>query len=212
MESYKAAIFDLDGTLLDSMWVWDRLLIDYLAEYGHEVYPEILNEVTYMTIQQSSKYIKEQYELPVEAEQIMRQWRDMVLEYYQSKIPMKAGAKKFLKRLYDDGVKLAVATSCMNELCEAALKAHGIYDWFDVIVYSDEVGKSKDYPDIYLECAKRMGVEITDCMLFEDILTAVHTAHSIGLRVTVIEDEFSGAEQEALKLEADFYARDFTEL
>ncbi len=209
---WKAAIFDLDGTLLDSMWVWDRLLIDYLAEYGYEVYPEVLNEVTYMTVQQSSKYIKERYNLPLTAEKIMQQWRDMVLEYYQSKIPMKTGAKEYLRRLRENGIKLAVATSCMKELCEAALKSHGIYDWFDVIVYSDEVGKSKDCPDIYLECAKRLGVEIVDCMLFEDILTAVHTAHEIGLRVTVIEDEFSGAEQEALRLEADCYVHDFTEL
>lgn len=212
MAEWKAAIFDLDGTLLDSMWVWDRLLIDYLAEYGYEVYPEILSEVTYMTVQQSSKYIKEQYHLSMESEQIIQQWRDMVLEYYQSKIPMKRGAKEYLKRLHKSGVKLAVATSCMKELCETALKTHEIYDWFDVIVYSDEVGRSKEYPDIYMECAKRMGVEISDCMLFEDILTAVRTAHGIGLQVTVVEDEFSGAEQEALRLEADCYVRDFTGL
>ena len=209
---WKAAIFDLDGTLLDSMWVWDRLLIDYLAQYGCEVYPEILTEVTYMTIQQSSKYIKEQYDLPLEAQQIMQQWRDMVFDYYQSKISMKAGAKEYLYRLHNSGVKLAIATSCMDELCEVALKAHGVYDWFDVIVYSNEVGKSKEHPDIYLECAKRMGVEISDCMLFEDILTAVNTARGIGLKVTVVEDEFAQPEQEALRLEADCYIRDFTEL
>ena len=209
---FQAAIFDLDGTLIDSMWVWDQLLIDYLADYGYEVYPEILNEVTYMTLQQSSRYIKEQYGLPHAAEEIVKEWRGMVFEYYQKKIPLKPGAKEYLAALRDKGVKMAVATSCDAALCEAVLNAHGIYDLFQTIVFSDEVGRSKDYPDIYLECMRRLEVEPEQCMLFEDILTAVRTAHGIGLRVTAVQDEFAGPEQDALRLEAERYIKDFTEL
>lgn len=212
MSDKRAALFDLDGTLVDSMWVWDRLLIDFLDRHGFETPPHVLNQVAYMSLTQSSAYVRKEFGLSVTPEEIRQEWTDMVYEAYSQKIGLKPGAEEYLHELKEQGVRLGVATSCDRALCEACLKNNGIYDMFDVYTYADEVGKGKSSPDIYLECLRRLDCPAEDSVLFEDILTALRTAKAIGMKVVIVEDASAEPDRAALKAEADLYIRDFRAL
>lgn len=211
-DKIKAAIFDLDGTLADSMRVWDNLLINFLKRYGYETPPDILREVAFMTMVQSSEYICRKFALPINPSEILQEWIDMVHECYAKEVPLKAGAKEFLTQLKANGVKIALATSCDSSLAVPCLKNNGIFDIIDVITYSDEVGCGKQSPEIYLECLRRLCCEAKDAVLFEDILVGMKAAQSIGLKTIIVEDKSAEADRELLKQGADRYILDFTEL
>lgn len=209
---WKAAIFDWDGTLADSMWVWDNLLIDFLSEYGFEASDKILSDIAYMTITQSSGYIKSLYNLPMSAEDICQKWKDMVYHRYAEEVKLKAGAKEYLAYLKENGIKIALATACAAELCEVCMESNDVKKYMDEVIYADDVGKGKSDPQIYIETLKRLGVKAEETMLFEDILTAVKTGKGIGLSVTVVEDAGAESERELLKQHADVYIRNYFEL
>lgn len=209
---FKTAIFDFDGTLVDSMWVWDNLLIDFLARHGHDTPEYILREVMHMTITQSSAYVAREFDLPMSDGEIRDEWTEMVFDSYSKEVRCKAGAAEYLEKLKSLDVKTGIATACSKELCEACLKANGIEELIDSVTYADEVGVGKGSPRVYLEALKRLGTEAADSMVYEDILVALRTVKSIGARVTIVEDEGSRLDRELLIKEADLYIRDFTEL
>ncbi len=208
----QAAIFDLDGTLIDSMWIWENLLVDFLKARNLVAPEHMLNEVTHMSLVQSSAYVQEFFQLPMTPAEVHKEWTDTVYAAYAEKIKLKPGAKEYLHYLKDQGVKLAVATSCDPRLCQACLKQNGVLPLFDVITYADEVGKGKNYPDIYLECLKRLNCSLKDAVLFEDILVALRTGKSIGMRVIIMEDQSAKPDWPLLKKEADRYIQSFHEL
>lgn len=207
----KAALFDLDGTLIDSMWVWAKLMDDFLEKHQIPVVPEVMEKVNHMSLTQSAPYVKQVYQLPMTAEEIYQEWTDMVYQSYAEKVQLKNGAKAYLKKLKQDGVKLGIVTACDPALCLACLNHHGLENFFDTITYVDDVGKGKTEPDIYLECLRRLDCKVEDAVLFEDILTGIRTAKKIGLKTVAVEEE-SVTEKELLKQEADLYIRDFSEL
>ena len=209
MIDFQAAIFDLDGTLVDSMWIWDRLLVDFLAERGYETPQHILNQVAYMTLKQSSAFIQKEYRLSMTPEEVCSTWTEMVYAYYAHQVRSKPGAPEYLRYLKQNGVKIGVATACTPALCEAALSSNRMLDLIDCFTYADEVGKGKESPDVYLECIRRLNVRPDETMIYEDILTAVRSAKKAGLRVTAIEDASAKSERERIRQEADLYIADF---
>lgn len=212
MMEKKAALFDLDGTLVDSMWIWDRLLIDFLASHGLETPQYVLNEVVHMSLTQSSAYIQKLFGLPMTPEEIRQEWTDMVYEAYAQKIRLKPGAEEYLRHLKERGIAMGIVTSCDRTLCEICLKHNGVYDLFDVFTFADDVGKGKNSPDIYLECLRRLGCTADQAVLFEDILTALRTAKKIGMQVVVVEESSAAPDRELLQKEADQYIQNFYEL
>ena len=209
---WKAAIFDWDGTLADSMWVWDHLLIDFLAGYGYDTPEKVLNDIAHMTVSQSSAYIESLYHLPMTAEEICQEWTDMVYDRYANDVKLKPGAKEYLAYLKEKGIKIALATACARELCEACMANNDVRKYMDVVTYADEVGRGKSDPAIYLETLRRLGARAEETMLFEDILTALKTGKKVGLSVTIVEDAGAAKEREILKQQADIYICDYYEL
>lgn len=209
----KAAIFDLDGTLVDSMSMWRRVLPDFLDAYKIETDPDILRKVSFMTLPQSSKYVADNYpQLSMTGEEIMQVWMQNIFEHYSKNIPLRPGAKELFELLKSRGVKLAVATACNHMLAESCLENNAILNMLDNITYAEEVGTGKDKPDVYLECLRRLGCKPEEAFLFEDILIAVKTAQKIGLRTIAIEEESSAADREEIKKTAFKYIIDFREL
>lgn len=207
----KAALFDLDGTLMDSMWVWDRLMIDFLAKHQLPTVPEIMEKVSHMSLVQSSVYVQQEYAMTMTPGEIYNEWMDMVSHAYAEEVSLKPGAKEYLLQLKAQGTRIGLVTACDRTLCTACLRNNGIYELFDTITYVDEVGKGKDTPDIYIESLRRLDCTAEDAVLFEDILTGLRTAKKIGLRVVAVEENDQD-EIEALKQEADLYIKDFYEL
>ncbi len=209
----KAAIFDLDGTLIDSMGIWKRLLPEFLKQRGLTAPDDMLQRVAFMTLTQSSEYVASHFsQLSLTGEQIKEIWTNTVYEEYSKKIKLKSGAMPFLKKLKEHNIKIAVATACSKQLAEAALKNNGVFHLLDVITYAEDIGCGKDSPEVYLECLKQLECKPQDAILFEDILMAIETAGSIGLKTIIIEDESAAAHRDELKRTAYKYILDFNEL
>lgn len=205
-------IFDFDGTLVDSMWVWDNLLIDFLKKYGYYTPPKLLEEVAYMSLDQSSRYVCDLYELPLTPAEVYSEWNDMIYDSYAHDIKLKPGAAEYISLLREKGKTIAIATANSKDLTEACLKNNNMLGMFDVFTYADEVGTGKSDPAIYVETLRRMGMTADQAVLFEDILKALETAKEIGLDVVIAEDKSAERYKDGLIRAADLYIRSFDEL
>ncbi len=208
----KNYILDMDGTLVDSMYVWDNLLIDFLANRGYKTPDDLLRDVACMSMEQSSGLVSRMFDLGLTAAEIYAEWRGMIYDGYAHDIKLKPGAKEFLVRLKQRGRSIVLATANSQELSEVCLKSNGIFEYFDSFVYADDVGCGKSSPDIYRAALDSIHGKPSDSVLFEDIFEALKTAHGIGLDVVIVEDASSSADRDALIKSADIYIKDFTEL
>ena len=191
----KAAIFDLDGTLLDSMGVWDQVDIDFLGKRGIEVPPDYMIQVSSMQFRQIAEYTIARFGLKDTPEGLMQEWDDMVRVAYSTTVEAKPGALDYLRDLKSAGVKMGVATSLPPQLREPALRHVGMLDMFDDIVSVDDANDvGKDQPDVYLLAAERLGAKPADCTVFEDLLVGIKSAKSVGMKVWAMHDDSSDAD------------------
>lgn len=212
MNNIKAAIFDLDGTLVDSMWVWQQIDIDYLSKKGHAVPNNLNDEITHLSFTQTAEYFKNKFCIDDSVEEIMNTWNTMAFDHYKNNVKLKIGALEYLQKLKQSGIKIGLATSNSIPLLTATLKNNNAFDLFDAITVTDEVKKSKSNPDIYLLAAKKLGVEPKDCMVFEDIIAAVNGAKLAGMKVTGVYDEHAKHQTNELKEKCDNYIYSYEEL
>lgn len=206
----KACIFDLDGTLLDSMRLWEQIDRDFLTQRGLEVPPDYVEAVTSLSFPEAAAYTIRRFRLPDSADSLMREWNDRAVYAYGHTISMKPYAKEYLLRLKERGVKLGIATSLSGALYRPALAQHGIGHFFDVICSTDEVSCSKAHPDVFLLTAERLDVSPRDCVLFEDILAAVQSGKTAGMTVYAVYDDASKDSWDAIKQIADGTLCDFS--
>lgn len=188
----KAAIFDLDGTLLDSMGVWDQVDIDFLSRRGIEVPDDYMTKVAAMQFRQIAEYTIARFGLQDTPEELMQEWDDMARVMYSTVVEAKPFACEYLRQLRDSGARLAVATSLPPALREPAMRHVGIFDYFNEIVSVDGAGDvGKDRPDVYLLAASRLGIMPKDCTVFEDLLVGMRSAKSVGMKVWAMHDDSS---------------------
>lgn len=212
MNNIKAAIFDLDGTLVDSMWVWHQIDIDYLSKKGHAVPPNLNDEITHLSFSQTAQYFKNRFSIEDSIEDIMATWNSMAYDHYKNNVILKKGALEYLQKLKNAGVKIGLATSNSMPLLTATLKNNNAFHLFDAITVTDEVKKSKSNPDIYLLAAKKLGVSPSECMVYEDIIAAVEGVKLAGMKVTGVYDEHAKHQIDILKKECDKYIYSYEEL
>ncbi len=208
----KGAIFDVDGTLLDSMEIWEDVGIRYLNKIGIEAEPDLGTILFTMSLPEGAAYVKEHYHLPQEPDEIIQGVLGIISNYYEEIAPLKPGVAEFLKELSKKDIRMTVATSNNKEEVEAAFKRTGLSSYFERIFTCEEVGAGKTKPDIYLEAAKYMGTKPEETIVFEDVLHAVRTAKKAGFLVVGLYDEASKTEQEQIQKEADWYCREISEL
>jgi len=208
----KGAIFDIDGTLIDSMEVWSIVTGKMLKDKGAVFTDELMTKIQNMTLPQSCEYIVNYFRFPETAEEIMNEAKKRVTDEYLYNIPLKDGAGKYVRGLYEKGIKIAIATSGFPELGEAALKRLGLWDLLSAKAYSFEIGKDKSNPDIYLLAAERMGVAPQECVVFEDILPGIQGAKKAGMKTVAIYDRSNEYITDRLKEEADRYIVSWNEL
>jgi len=209
---YKAAIFDLDGTLADSMRVWDHICRDWLTARGITAQDNLEQDIERMTITQATEYVIRLYSIALEPPEVMAEWEDMVIRHYKETIPLKDGAAEFVRVLKDRGIKLAIATSCFPTACEALLDRHKIRDCFSAIVYTDEVKHDKTFPDLYLETARRLAFASESCVVFEDFPPARAGIRAAGMGLAAVYDESSADQWDTFKQTADFAIRSFRDI
>ena len=207
----KGAIFDLDGTLLDSMFIWDTIGEDYLIHRG--ITPEYgLNEkFKTMSIVQAATYYQSNYGLTESVEEIISGVNGMIDHFYANVVTLKSGVLSYLHRLKADGVKMCIATATDRYMAEAALKRNGIFEFFSGILTCTEVGFGKDNPMIFEKALKVLGTDKNETLIFEDALHAIETAKKSGFKVVGVFDQYSIKEQEKIKEISDYYINSFEE-
>ena len=208
----KGAIFDVDGTLLDSMEIWEDVGVSYLNSIGVEAEPDLGTVLFTMSIQEGAAYVKEHYHLSQEPEEIVQGVLDIISNYYKKTAPLKSGAKELLEKLDKHNIPMTVASSNNKKEIEMAFERLGIAKYFDRIFTCEEVGVGKTKPDIYLRAAEYLGTRPEETVVFEDVIHAIRTAKQAGFQVVGIYDEASKDDQEEIQKEADWYCREWTEL
>lgn len=209
---FDGAIFDLDGTLLDSLWIWREVDEIFLNRRGIAVPPDYMATVMPLGFRETAEYTIRRFGLSDRPEDLMEEWNRLVEEAYRERIGLKPFAYEYLRSLRERGVRLGVATSMNPAFCDPVLRRNGIGDWFDGFAYSHEVGRGKGFPDIYERAAERIGVSPERCLVFEDIPVAVRGAKAGGFIVCGVYDAINEAGQAELQSLSDLYIRSFEEL
>ena len=205
----KAVIFDLDGTLVDSMWMWKQIDIDFLGSRGYDLPEDLQKNIEGMSFKETAEYIKERFQLPDTTEELMDIWNDMAFEKYKKEVFLKPGVLEFLKTLKEKNIKTGIATSNSMVLVETTLKANGVWDYFSSIHTANEVAKGKPAPDIYLLVAKELGIEPEQCLVFEDVVMGIMAGKNAGMETCAIYDRYSELDEKEKRELADFYIHDY---
>lgn len=212
LEGIKAVIFDLDGTVVDSMWMWEAIDIEYLDRFGIPLPPDLQKKISGMSFRETAVYFKENFGIPDSLEKIKSDWNDMAMEKYCNEVPLKPGVLDFLKKLKVHGIKTGIATSNSRELAMAVLDALELTPYFDEVHMSCEVATGKPAPDIYLLVAECLKEEPEHCLVFEDIPEGIQAGKAAGMMVCGVEDDFSADYRDEKKQLADYYISHYDEV
>ena len=209
LDGIEAVIFDLDGSLVDSMWMWRAIDIEYLGRFGIPLPEDLQSKIEGMSFNETAIYFKENFHIPDPLERIKDDWNKMAWDKYANEVPLKPGIPEFLEDCRTNGIKLGIATSNSRELVENIALVHGLKDYFSCIMTGCDVGKGKPAPDIYLAVAKELGVNTDRCLVFEDIIPGIQAGLSAGMRVCAVEDAYSVPQREAKRELANYYIEDY---
>lgn len=213
LKGKKAVIFDMDGSLVDSMWVW--LEVDRIYMEKHRITePETFHkDIEGMSYVETAQYFVDTFQtLDRTREEVMQDWRDLAVELYATKVFPKPGAVEFLDEMRKRGVLLGIATSNDRQIAQAALDAQGLNEYFASVCTASEVTAGKPAPDMYLKVAGDLGVDPAECLVFEDIPNGILAGKNAGMEVCAVDDDFSRQDEQEKKRLADYYIHDFYEI
>lgn len=208
----NAVLFDLDGTLVDSMWMWDDIDVEYLGRRGLAVPPTLKRVIEGMSFTETAIYFKETFGLPDSVDAIKAEWNEMAMEKYRTQVPLKPGAGAFLRELRRRQIPMGIATSNSRELVDAVLTGLSLDGYFQDITTACEVAAGKPAPDIYLAVAEKLGAAPADCLVFEDVPAGILAGKRAGMQVCAVDDAFSAPLEEEKRALADDYIKDYREL
>ena len=197
MNGIEAVIFDLDGSLVDSMWIWKDIDIDYLGRFGLVPPPDLSREIEGKSFSETAAYFKERFSLP---------------DKYMNEVPLKDGVGEYLDWCLSKNIRLGIATSNSRELVNSIARVHGLEHVFQCIMTSCDVGRGKPAPDIYLAVAGQLGIPPRACLVFEDIIPGILAGKAAGMKVCAVEDAYSLEQAEEKKALADYYISHFSEV
>ncbi|MCI9468549.1 MAG: HAD family phosphatase [Oscillospiraceae bacterium] len=206
------AIFDMDGTLVDSMPYWCSLAREYLEKKGvKDVSVAILDQIRPMTMTESGSLFIREYGFSCTPEDVADEMNAMMVAHYRTDVPLKSGAKEYLSRLKARGVRMCVASATAEPLMEICLDRLGVLGYFDFLISCETVGVGKNRPDVYLEAARRLGGAPERTAVYEDAVFAAKTAKTAGFYVVGVYDESADAHWADLMRLADETICDFKE-
>ena len=200
---FEAAIFDLDGTLLNSMDVWKQIDISFLQKRGLPVPADYVAEICSRSFAEAAQYTLDLFKLSEKVEEMVKEWEEMAVYEYAHNVELMPHTLEYILKLKDMGVKLAVATGLPEKLYLPCLENNGVLELFDVCCSTDEVRRGKEYPDIFAFAAQKLGVCPEQCLVFDDVLPAVRSAKQAGMLVCGVYDKYSAHHRTEIEQIAD---------
>jgi HAD superfamily hydrolase (TIGR01509 family) len=201
----KGAIYDMDGTLLDSMEYWETAGIEYLKRNGIEVSKEVENNILNIGILEFSKICNDSYGMNVTYNEVLDDIHSIMEEKYTTVVELKTGAKEMLERFKQGGVKMCVATATEQKTAKMILKKLGILEYFEDVITTTMVGKNKNFPLIYEKALELLGTEKDETYVFEDALYAIKTAKKHDFKVVGIEDKYAALPTNEIAKLCDYF-------
>lgn len=205
-------LFDLDGTLIDSNGVWEEIDLNFLKRRGLAPTEEYNQTVGHSIFPIAAQFTKDYYSLALSPQEIMDEWMTGAREAYANEVPLKQGSREFLEVCRRKGERLAVVTACVPELCRAALSRHGLEEFFEDVIFAQELGMEKRNPQVFLHTSQRLGVAPETCTLYEDAPANCVAAQSAGMRAVGVYDGFYARYEPEMRARCDGYIRSFLEL
>lgn len=196
LKKTDAVFFDLDGTVVDSMWIWKQIDIDYFKKCDLKMPETYQKEIEGLSFYETAKYTHEKYMPFISVEELMSSWNEMASEHYANTVKAKDGIREFLEYLKDNGKRLGIATSNSATLCHLTLGANDLTEFFDIILTGEGKKAGKPAPDVYLECAKRLGVNPERCLVFEDLCNGIRAGNAAGMMTVAVHDDYSSYQWE----------------
>lgn len=207
----KYAVFDVDGTLIDSMDMWIHFGENYLRSKGIIVGHELDEYIQYFSMREVSEYFSEKYGLG-DASDIEKEFKEVTERFYFKEVQLKSGVLTLLKELYDNGVRMYIATATYSSLVVPALERLGIYKYFEGIVTCSDVGHGKDRPDVFLAALDAIEGKVSEAWVFEDAMHGITTAKAAGFKVCGVYDPTEEENRQALEEICDIYTDDLGKL
>ncbi len=212
LDGIDAVIFDMDGTIVDSMWIWKGVDNEFFEKYQIDSSGYDDSEIDGLGFTETAEFFKERYRMEASVEEIKDFWNDMAIDKYRLQTELKPGLREFLDLLRARGIRVGISTSNSQLLVDEFLSCRGVTDRFDAITTVCDVSTGKPSPDVYLATAEKLGVPPGRCLVFEDIPMGILAGKNAGMRVCAVEDSYSADMREEKQELADYYIDDFTEL
>lgn len=213
LENIKAVIFDLDGSLADSMWVWTTIDMEYIKEYQLEVPPHFYTDMEGKIFTETAQYFLETFPcLPLTLEELKQDWVNRAYGKYTKEVKLKEGALEFLQMLKEKDIRMGIATSNGRQLVEEFLRANHIDTFFDTVWTSCDVCIGKPAPDVYLKAAESLQTSPENCLVFEDVPMGILAGKNAGMKVCAVEDEFSKVQEKKKRELADYYIQNYNDI
>lgn len=212
LSNIECCLFDLDGTLIDSMWVWRQIDVDYLRKYGFDVPENMGKDFEGASMREVAVYFQNRFNITDDIDTIIAEWNDMAIFQYSNRVPLKPHVKEFLEYLKSKNIKIGLYTSNSLVLAEAALKGNNILEYFNAITAGCSNIKGKPEPDGYLITAEKLDVDPCKCIVFEDLVNGVEAGKRAGMKTCAIKDSYSMYQDKEKKELADYYIEDYYEI
>ncbi len=208
----KVALFDMDGTLVDSMWVWESAPVEVLKRFEIEPDDAAFSVFREKGYRDTAKYLVEHYNLPISSHEAMVMMDQAVIPAYRTDVALKDGALEYLRLLQEKGVKCCILTANNAELVDIIKDRFGLGEYISSFITASGIGNTKAEPDIFIKVSLLFGVRLSDCVLFEDSSYAIKTAKPLGIKTVGIKDPFGEAQRDYLQCNCDRYVTSFREL
>ena len=209
---FKAIIFDMDGTLIDSTDIWQAVDRNFFAKRGMELPCDYAQHIVHLGLTQAAVYTKETYNLKESVEDIMQEWHDMSIDMYRYSVGLKEGVAELLELLENNGIKMAIATANDEPLYKPCIERLGIGHYFDAIADVNTAKEGKQSAKIYLDLAKKLGSEPQNTLVLEDMPTCVKTAFNSGFLTVAVYDKASKEYDDEKKDNSLLFIHNFYEL
>ena len=210
--SFEGYIFDLDGTLLDSMEVWQKIYARPFQDVGMSMPKNLLEKINHLSLSDSAVFTVENTGIPLTPRELAEKWVKTARWTYAHDIELKEGAYELLEKLHSMGKRLGIATATPRGIFEPCLERHGIADFFMSATSVDEVPRGKGFPDIYREEASRLGLFSGECLVFEDSHMGAQGAKDGGFQVVGVYDKQSAKFAKQMQKTCDIYVYSLKEL